>query len=66
MSCRVHAKYRVLEILCKGLWDCGIVIVPFEFGNDHHRGIEGDLDHWIGGQVNEGHPIKVKPEGGKG
>ena len=46
--------------------DHGIMIVPFEFGNDHHRGIEGDLDHWIGGQVNEGHPIKVKPEGGKG
>jgi hypothetical protein len=44
--------------------DRRIVTVPFEFGSDHHHGIKRDLDHWIGGQVNKGHPMKVKPEVG--
>jgi hypothetical protein len=42
------------------------VTAPFEFGNDHHHGIKGVLDHWIGGQVNKGHLIKDKLEVGKG
>jgi hypothetical protein len=46
--------------------DHGIMTISFEFGSDHHYGIKGDLDHWIRGKVNEGHPIKVEPEVGKG
>jgi hypothetical protein len=40
--------------------DRRIVTIPFEFRSDHHCGIKRDLDHWIGGQVNKGHPMKVK------
>jgi hypothetical protein len=46
--------------------DRRIMTIPFKFRIDRHCGIKRDLDRWIRGLVSRSHPMKEKPEVGKG